>query len=188
MLPTDAWVRAHRTRSQAERFASTYRFGRRWRWHYFAARYVRLRLHEVADALGIERASQRVLDVGFGSGHLLASFPTSCRISGAEVSRSAVDGARRDPAFAAYASAAFHPVREGSVGDLPSGPFDWVVSSHALEHVPDDRAMLAAMFDRLRPGGWLGLFVPLEAPDHNPDHRHSYDLSLIHISEPTRPY
>ena len=45
--------------------------------------------------------------------------------------------------------------------ELPDGQFDWVLCSHVLEHVPDDRQALREIARVLRPGGRLILQVPV---------------------------
>lgn len=180
MQSTAEWIAAHRTRSQAAAYADFY--GRRdaLRWLFrFDVRYRCRRLVEVAHELGLDLEGRSVLDVGFGGGHLLAAFPRSCTLCGADVSRSAVERARRDPRFHRWRGARFVEVREDDPEDLPPGPFDVVLSSHTLEHVPDDRALLAAVRRRLAPGGTFFLFVPIEEPDYNPDHVRNYSVETI---------
>ncbi len=50
--------------------------------------------------------------------------------------------------------------------DLPfaDGAFDVVLSSHVLEHIPDDRAAIGELARVLRPGGWAVIMVPFD-PD-----------------------
>jgi SAM-dependent methyltransferase len=45
---------------------------------------------------------------------------------------------------------------------VPDGSFDWVYSSHCLEHVRDARQALSNWWRVLRPGGYLLLAVPDE--------------------------
>lgn len=137
-------------------------------------RYRCRRLHEVARQLDVDLERKYVLDFGFGGGDLLASFPRSCHVVGTEISRSAVERAAQEARFRVYAKAEFHLAREGHLDDVPAGPFDVIVSAHVLEHVPDDRAALAALYQRLRPGGIAFLFVPIEEPNYNPDHVRNY--------------
>jgi len=47
----------------------------------------------------------------------------------------------------------------GSLSDLPR-PMDFIYSSNVLEHIPDDLAALAALWDTLVPGGKIAIFVP----------------------------
>jgi SAM-dependent methyltransferase len=83
-----------------------------------------------------------------------------------------------------YLSADLRPGRAMRVLDLqslalPDASFDWVLCSHVLEHVPDDRVALAEMRRVLRWRGRLLLQVPVrdgaptvEAPhDATPDYR-----------------
>jgi SAM-dependent methyltransferase len=44
--------------------------------------------------------------------------------------------------------------------ELPHGPFDYVFSSHCLEHLPNPIAALEHWKTRLRPGGVLFLYLP----------------------------
>jgi 2-polyprenyl-3-methyl-5-hydroxy-6-metoxy-1,4-benzoquinol methylase len=120
-----------------------------------------------------------VLDVGFGGGQMLKAMPKCCRLTGAEISVSAVENANADPEFKAWKSASFELIAEDDAEALPRGPFDVILSSHTLEHVPDDRAALAVIRDRLAPEGLLFLFVPIEEPNYNPDHIRNYSVDSI---------
>jgi len=62
---------------------------------------------------------------------------------------------------------------------MPAIQADIALSSHVLEHAPDDRALLRALRRRLRPGGVLVLFVPIEEPDYILFHRRNYSLQSI---------
>lgn len=67
----------------------------------------------------------------------------------------------------------------GSAMDLPPGPFDFVASSHCLEHLVDPVSALEHWKDRLRPGGTLFLYLPhpdMEywRPQHCRKHLHSW--------------
>lgn len=71
-------------------------------------------------------------------------------------------------------------IRDG--GDamaLPAGPFDFVFSSHCLEHLNDPVAALEHWKSRLKPGGVLFLYLPHPdmtywLPQHNRKHRHAW--------------
>lgn len=74
-----------------------------------------------------------------------------------------------EPAYRRYLERRFAAERGVSVTavtlpDLPADVvqerFDTVVCLNVLEHIPDDRASLAAMFRLLQPGGRLVLLVP----------------------------
>ena len=145
----------------------------------FDINYRKRRLHEVLHALGVTTEGARVLDVGFGAGDLLLSFPSSCRVHGVDVSPTAVAAARADDRFARFASAQFATIPEDQPDALSGCDVDLVLSSHVLEHAADDRALLAAMARRLRPGGILAAFVPVEEPDYILFHRRNYSVQSI---------
>lgn len=166
--------------SQGARYADFYSSLREpVRWFRYDVAYRVRRMHEVLGELGVRCEEARVLDAGFGWGDMLASFPHSCRISGADISRSAVHRAVSDPALTRFASYDFRVISGADSEELPEGPFDVVISSHTLEHVPDDRAFLASMVRRLTPGGVAVLFVPVEEPDYCPIHLRTYSVQSL---------
>lgn len=166
--------------SQSARYADFYAGWRSLtRLVRFDVRYRCRRMHEVLTELGVPVEDARVLDVGFGWGDMLASFPASCRVVGADLSQSAVDAANDDLRWRSYAGARFVTVREGEAEDVPAGPFDVILCSHVLEHVPDDAALLDILWRRLAPGGVLVTYVPLEEPDYCLIHLRSYSLQSI---------
>lgn len=68
---------------------------------------------------------------------------------------------------------------EYSAMALPEGPFDFVFSSHCLEHLIDPIAALKHWRDRLKPGGVLFLYLPHPdmtywRPEHCLKHRHLF--------------
>ncbi|NIR49581.1 class I SAM-dependent methyltransferase [candidate division KSB1 bacterium] len=162
---------------QVDKYRDFYR-GRRLRWLFrFDVHYRCRRIKEVIQTLHIDPNNKRVLDVGFGSGHLLKSLPNSCMLYGAEISESAVEEARRDPAFSRWRKAKFFLIHENILDELPRGPFDIILSSHTLEHVPDDKQLLQSIYTRLKKGGFLFLFVPIEEPNYIPFHVRNYSMA-----------
>lgn len=69
--------------------------------------------------------------------------------------------------------------RGGDALDLPQGPWDYIFSSHCLEHLTDPVAALEHWHSALRPGGVLFLYLPhcdMEywLPQYCRKHRHSW--------------
>lgn len=67
----------------------------------------------------------------------------------------------------------------GDAMDLPAGLFDYVFSSHCLEHLEDPIAALEHWQSRLRPGGVLFLYLPHPdmkywLPQNCRKHRHTW--------------
>lgn len=46
------------------------------------------------------------------------------------------------------------------IADVPISAFDCIYSMNVLEHIEDDRATLAAIYERIRPGGRVIIYVP----------------------------
>ncbi|HTM44725.1 MAG TPA: class I SAM-dependent methyltransferase [Polyangiaceae bacterium] len=145
----------------------------------FDVRYRCRRLPEVLRQLQIPRSGRRVLDIGFATGDLLATFPENCAIWGVDVSPSAIACAEHSVQLSKFSQRRFSLVQEESPWELPAAQFDIVLSSHTLEHVSDDLRVLKAAYDRLAPGGTLALFVPLEEPDYILFHLRNYSLQSI---------
>ena len=99
----------------------------------------------------------RALDVGCGAGAVLASLAKHYDAVGVDTS----------PLALAYCRARALHANQGSLPDqlpfapVPSGGlFDVIVASEVIEHIPSDRASVAAIVRLLRPGGVLVCTVP----------------------------
>jgi SAM-dependent methyltransferase len=97
----------------------------------------------------------RILELGAGTGHNLAMLSRF-----GEVEASELDPVARDIASERLE----RPVVEAALPDLsmfPANSYDLVALLDVLEHVTDDQGSLAAIFERLKPGGALLLTVPI---------------------------
>ena len=96
----------------------------------------------------------RILEVGCGTGHNLPMLGSFGRVDAIEV-----DGAAR-----AIASRRLgHAVMDAPLPQLTGVPmhsYDLIAMLDVLEHVEEDRAALASLAQRLRPGGRILLTVP----------------------------
>ncbi|HEV7772202.1 MAG TPA: methyltransferase domain-containing protein [Conexibacter sp.] len=105
----------------------------------------------------------RILDLGCGVGHgtlmLADGDGDGCEIVGVDASADAIDYASKNygAANVTYVAAAAHDYLRDA------GAFDYVVSRHALEHIPDG-LRLALCFERRRR---LIVNVPYMEPPHN---------------------
>ena len=120
-------------------------------WWYTARRRI---LAAFLSRYGALPADARILEIGCGTGHnvpMLRQFGT-------------VDAVEMDDAARAVASARLGI--EVSASSLPGlqgvaqGYYDLVAMLDVIEHVEQDRAALAAVTTRLRPGGRVLLTVP----------------------------
>jgi len=108
----------------------------------------------------LSAGSGRLLDMGCGEGALLGRlrdrFSESWQLTGFEVSRVRAEIARRRG----------HDVVVSDDGLVPSeaASFDVVISSHVIEHVPDDRQYAGQLASLVRPGGHVYLETPLRLP------------------------
>ncbi|WP_294123981.1 class I SAM-dependent methyltransferase [Sphingomonas sp.] len=97
----------------------------------------------------------RILELGAGTGHNLEMLSRFGEVEASEL----------DPVARGIASERLgRTVIEAALPDLsmfPAGAYDMVALLDVLEHVTDDQGSLAAIFDRLKPGGALLLTVPI---------------------------
>lgn len=140
----------------------------------YDARYRLFLLEEAFRRFDIPFERQKVFELGFGTGSLLLRFDTSCTLHGSELSESAVLGLSTDPRVRGYREVCFVQNHADGSPHFPSSDYDIVLASHVIEHVPDDRAALVAICERLKPEGHAVFFLPLERPRHNPDHARTY--------------
>lgn len=96
------------------------------------------------------RPGDRVLDFGAGTG----TFALPLAATG-----HAPVCIETDPGLAARLRDAGLVVH-ASLGALPPASLDYAYSLNVLEHIEDDRGVLAQLHARLRPGGTLMLYVP----------------------------
>jgi len=97
----------------------------------------------------------RILELGAGTGHNLSMLARFGSVEASELDQ----GARK------LASERLgRPVVEAALPDLsmfPAAAYDLIALLDVLEHVPDDRASLVSIKERLKPGGALLLTVPI---------------------------
>ncbi len=103
----------------------------------------------------------RLVDFGCGNGaQTLLLAPHFAHTTGLDVQEDFLTQMRQAVADRGW-SDRVAVERIGAQGDsLPAGSADVVTSFTVLEHVPDERAALARMYELLRPGGRLLISVP----------------------------
>jgi SAM-dependent methyltransferase len=117
-------------------------------WYRGRRRIIRAEL----DRLALPRPAD-VLDAGCGSGRTLLELVDYGRVSGIEL----------DPEVAAVArERGLGEVVQGRLEALPwaEDSFDLITCLDVIEHTPDDRETLAALYRVCRPGGFLLVTVP----------------------------
>lgn len=118
-----------------------------------APEFIRYRLEEIVGSFAPYRKSNRLLDVGFGSGTILQTARDLCwEISGQEVSKPAIEQAR------GLGFDVFHGELEDA--KFPDGHFDVVTASEVIEHLPEPQKTLHEIARILRPGGLLWATTP----------------------------
>lgn len=127
-------------------------------YHLFFRPQYTAQTRRVMRACGWQRGDgRRLLDVGCGRGLRLLEFrKIGFEVHGLDVQPDVVrylNDELRIPAEVADVSAMsrIHP----------PGSFDLITTYFLIEHIPDVRAAVAAMFDLLKPGGWMAAAVPL---------------------------
>lgn len=98
---------------------------------------------------------KRILDVGCGLGFLLSGLSDRWEKHGLELSKFAVDFARREYGVDAVQETLAEMIARGGVE-----PFDVVVLYHVIEHVNDPVGLMKDIASVLRPGGRLVLGTP----------------------------
>ena len=102
-------------------------------------------------------AGAQLLEIGCGTGHNLAMLSQFGHVDALEL----------DSAARAIAEARLgRPVMDAPLPELrgvPEGHYDLIGAFDVIEHIADDRAALASIAKRLKPGGKLVITVPAHA-------------------------
>lgn len=121
-------------------------------WWFTARRRI---LDSVIERIVKPPRDAHILELGAGTGHNLAMLSRFGSVEASEL----------DPVARELAGERLgRPVVEAALPDLsmfPVAAYDMVALLDVLEHVTDDRGSLAAIFERLKPGGALLLTVPI---------------------------
>ncbi len=114
-----------------------------------------------------------VLDLGFGRGGMLFWFPRHCVLGGVDITPTAVELMRRKARENGYRAYRFECANlERDCIPWDDGSVDVVVCSHLIEHVQDDRRLLAEIGRVLKTGGLLMLMIPINETDRNANPLH----------------
>src|SRR5581483_3227088 len=120
------------------------------------------------------RPGDRLLDFGCGGGrHTFGAMRLGATVTALDADPKEVAGAAawvaamldEDKETAGSGGQGHVVVGDGGALPFPSGCFDRVIAAEVLEHVPDDRAVLAELARTLRPGGTLAVTVPRWGPE-----------------------
>jgi SAM-dependent methyltransferase len=125
------------------------------------------------------RAGERVLDVGCGKGELAHDLVerAGAYVTGVDVNRSSLEFARQR-----FGSDRLELVEADVREWVPPAPFDVVVLSNVLEHIPDRSGLLRRLVDLARPSRVLIRVPALERDWHVLLRR---ELGLPYFSDPT---
>jgi 2-polyprenyl-3-methyl-5-hydroxy-6-metoxy-1,4-benzoquinol methylase len=106
------------------------------------------------------RPGLKVLDLGCNDGNLsLYMAQAGCEVLGIDLARNAVDTARRSAMHYGVANARFESL-DFVTEWKQAGLFDFVLCSHVVEHIPDDRLFVERIAYALKPKGTLVLLTP----------------------------
>ena len=120
-------------------------------WWFTARRRI---LAELIERVARPPKDARILELGAGTGHNLAMLSRFGTVEASEL-----DSVARKLASERLG----REVKEAALPDLsmfPADSYDLIALLDVLEHVPDDKGSLAAILQRLKPGGAMLLTVP----------------------------
>jgi SAM-dependent methyltransferase len=152
-------------------------------WWFSARRRI---LRRIVDEVAGPGPGKTVLDIGCGVGATLGAFEPDYRAIGYDPSADAIEfGRRRHPGCDLRVGGV-----EAAIAAVPSA--DVVLLNDVIEHVPDDRALLAPVAGALRSGAILLITVPADMRLWSPHdvalgHYRRYDAQLLRVATQALP-
>ena len=116
----------------------------------------------------VQNPGLSVLDYGFGLGHGLFAFGTSCRLHGVDLSADAIESATKRAKRRGYVHFDFKkpPADDVLRIEYPSDSFDVVICAEVAQHVYDDVRLLSELLRVLKPGGKCFLVTASDLDHH----------------------
>lgn len=134
----------------------------------------------------VEWHGKTIVELGFGSGDVIFSFPNENTLIGAEISKSAVENANQRAENRGIQTFDFYSVEDFPDLTKKVSNADLVIASHVLEHVEDDCEVLRQVYDVLKPHGYFVAAVPVEETHQDPNHVRCYgEKGFLKICEST---
>ena len=134
-------------------------------------------LQEIARSVCPPAAGKRLLDIGCGTGANLAAWATEYAVTGIDISEDAVRMARER-----YPALDIRRVTEAAEREALAAKSDLVLLCDVLEHVEDEKALLAGIIHAMRPGANCIVTVPADMRLWSPHddafgHLRRYDMA-----------
>lgn len=127
----------------------------------------------------VEWHDKTILELGFGSGDILFSFPSDNYLIGAELSESAIKKAKKKAEKKNYKKTKFYDIRQSPDISQLDEKIDLVIASHVLEHVGDDELIIRQAFDALKSNGLFLVVVPIHEVIEEPNHVRTYSIEKL---------
>jgi SAM-dependent methyltransferase len=141
---------------------------------------VRMKIAPILSELRDVR-NKKILEIGFGWGLNLIALAKNNRVYGLEISQSAINFVTRMTKRKGLTNV--HLDFYQGTGVFPyQEEFDIVISSHVLEHVPNDDEFLKQNYDLLKPQGLMVLQIPIRQDvnyNQDPNHAREYTEESI---------
>jgi ubiquinone/menaquinone biosynthesis C-methylase UbiE len=128
--------------------------------------------------------NKRVLDVGFGSGEMLAVFDESCEVCGVEISECSKQLFLRKGKKFRKIKIIIQDLNLNPKLNFNKGFFDIIILSHILEHIIDYKKIIKEIYRIVKTDGTIFIALPLI---HNCDIKlHSVEVSIKKIIKEVR--
>jgi len=124
-------------------------------------------LRAIIEAISETFLGKKILDYGCSWGYTTWQLKDLGMLaSGFEISKSRAE----------YGTKNLDITISTKLDDIKDGPFDFIFSSHVIEHLPDIRAFMSFCFDNLKTNGFLIFLCPNGSEDFKKIHPKNFHL------------